>query len=57
MVEVIDIMDIIDIMVETGRQNIVEYGRIWQIAIDCYKLWQSHNQFLIAELVKTGGRM
>ena len=25
-----DIADIVDIVVETGRQNMAEYGRIWQ---------------------------
>ena len=49
-----DVTDITDIAVETGRQNIAEYGRIWQIAIDCCRLRQSHNQSLIAELVETG---
>ena len=33
-----DVTDIIDIAVEIGRQNIVEYGRIWQIAVDCDRL-------------------
>ena len=46
-------MDIADIAVETGRQNMAEYGRIWQIAVDCRRLRQSRNQFLIAELVET----
>ena len=60
-----DIMDIADIAVETDRQNMAEYGRIWQnmaeygriwqIAVDCCRLRQSHNQSLIAKLVKTGG--
>ena len=47
-------MDIIDIAVETGRQNMVEYGRIWQIAVDCRRLRQSHDWSLIAESVETG---
>ena len=52
-----DIADIADIAVKTGRQNMVEYGRIWQIAVDCYRLRQSRNRSLIAKLVKTGGRV
>ena len=36
--EVIDVADIADIAVKTSRQNMVEYGRIWQIAIDCGNL-------------------
>ena len=50
-------MDIADIAVKTGRQNIAEHGRIWQIAVDCCRLRQSHNQSLIAESVETGGRV
>ena len=50
-------MDIIDIVIKTSRQNIVEHGRIWQIAVDYYKLRQSCDQSLIAELVKTGKYM
>ena len=60
MVEVInitDIADIIDIAIETGRQNIVEYSRIWQIAVDCCRLRQSRNRSLIAKSVKTGRRV
>ena len=49
-----DVADIADIAVEMGRQNIVEHGRIWQIAVDCRRLRQSCNWSLIAELVKTG---
>ena len=49
-----DVADIADIAVETGRQNMAGHGRIWQIAVDCYRLQQSHNQSLIAELVKIG---
>ena len=50
-------MDIADIAVETGRQNMVEHGRIQQIAVDCCRLQQSRNQSLIAELVETGKRV
>ena len=53
--DIADIVDIVDIAVETGRQNIAEYGRIWQIAVDCYRLRQSRNRSLIAKLVETGG--
>ena len=49
-----DVADIVDIAVEIGRQNIAEYGRIWQIAVDCCRLRQSCNWSLIAKLVKTG---
>ena len=28
--EVMDVADIADIAVETGRQNMAEHGRIWQ---------------------------
>ena len=49
-----DIMDIADIIVEIGRQNMAEHGRIWQIAINYCRLRQSHNQSLITELVETG---
>ena len=52
-----DVADITDIAVKTGRQNIAEHGRIWQIAVDCSRLRQSCNQSLIAELVETGGYM
>jgi hypothetical protein len=38
LVEVTDIGDIIDIVVEIGRQNIVENGRLPQIAVDCGNL-------------------
>ena len=34
-----------------------EYGRIWQIAVDCCRLRQSRDRSLIAELVETGGRV
>ena len=33
-----DVIDIADIAVETGRQNMAEHGRIWQIAIDYCRL-------------------
>ena len=36
--EVIDVMDIVDIAVKTGKQNMAGHGRIWQIAIDCRRL-------------------
>ena len=49
-----DVADITDIAVEIGRQNMAEYGRIWQIVIDCRRLWQSCNRSLIAKLVETG---
>ena len=57
MAEVIDVVDIADIAVETGRQNMAGHGRIWQIAVDCRRLRQSRNRSLIAELVKIGGRV
>ena len=50
-------MDIADIAVKTSRQNIAEHGRIWQIAIDCYRLRQSYNRSLIAKSVKTDGHI
>ena len=49
-----DVADIIDIAVKISRQNMAEYSRIQQIAVDCYRLRQSRNQSLIAKLVKTG---
>ena len=52
-----DIADIADIAVETGRQNMAEHGRIWQIAVDCRRLRQSRDRSLIAESVETGGRV
>ena len=52
-----DVADIVDVAVKTGRQNMAEYGRIWQIAVDCCRLRQSRDQSLIAELVETGGRV
>ena len=36
-----DIMDIVNITVKTGWQNMAEHSRIWQIAIDCRRLRQS----------------
>ena len=54
MAEVIDVADIVDIAVKTGRQNIAEYGRTWQIAVNCRRLRQSRDRSLIAESVKTG---
>ena len=52
-----DVVDIADIAIETGRQNIAEHGRIWQIAVDCRRLRQSRDRSLVAELVETGRRM
>ena len=52
-----DVADIADITVETSRQNMAEYGRIWQIAVDCRRLRQSRDQSLIAESVETGRRV
>ena len=36
--DVADVADIIDIIIEIGRQNMVEYGRERQIAVDCGRL-------------------
>ena len=52
-----DVADITDIVVKTGRQNIVKHSRIWQIAVDCHRLRQSHDRSLIAKSVETGGRV
>ena len=52
-----DVADIADVVVEMGWQNMAEYGRIWQIAVDCCRLRQSRNWSLIAELVEIGGRV
>ena len=52
-----DVADIVDIVVETGRQNMAEHSRIWQIAIDCRRLRQSRDRSLIAKSVETGGRV
>ena len=49
-----DVANITDIAVETGRQNVVKHGRIWQISIDCRRLRQSRDRSLIAKLVETG---
>ena len=46
--------DIVNIAVETGRQNMAEHSRIQQIAVDCCRLRQSRNWSLIAESVETG---
>ena len=56
MVEVADAIDIVDITVETGRQNMVEYGGERQIAVDCRRLRQSRNRFLVAKSVEIGRR-
>ena len=52
-----DVADITDITVKIGRQNMAKHGRIWQIAVDCCRLRQSHNRSLIAESVETGRRI
>ena len=52
-----DVADIVDIVVETGRQNMAGHGRIWQIAVDCCRLRQSRDWSLIAESAETGGRV
>ena len=54
--EVADATDIVDIAVETGGQNMVEYGGERQIAVDCRRLRQSRDRSLVAESVETGGR-
>ena len=54
---VVVVANIADIAVETGRQNMAEHGRIWQIAVDCRRLRQSRNRSLIAESVETGRRV
>ena len=56
MAEVADAIDIVDITVEIGRQNMVEYGGERQIAVDCRRLRQSRDRSLVAESVETGGR-
>ena len=48
-----DVADIVDIAVETGRQNMAEHSRIQQIAIDYCRLRQFYNQSLITKLIKT----
>ena len=52
--EVTDVADIVDITVEIGRQNMAEYSRIWQIAVNYRRLRQSYNWSLIAKLVEIG---
>ena len=47
----------VEVAVDTGRQNMAEHGRMWQIAVDCRRLRQSRDQSLIAESVETGGRV
>ena len=49
-----DNIDIVDIAVETGRQNIAEHSRIWQIAVECRRLRQSRDRSLIAKSVEIG---
>ena len=55
MAEITDIADIVDIAVKIGRQNMAEYSRIWQIAVDCRGLRQSRDWSLVAKSVETGG--
>ena len=55
--DITDIADIADIAVETGRQNMAEHGRIWQIAVDCCRLRKSRDRSLIAKSVKTDRRV
>ena len=42
-----DVMDIADTAVEIGRQNMAEswqnIAELWQIAVNCCRLQQSHN--------------
>ena len=40
---------------ETGRQNMAEYGGERQIAVDCRRLRQSRDRSLVAKSVETGG--
>ena len=54
--EVADAIDIVDITVEIGRQNIVEYSRERQITVDYRKLRQSRNRSLVAKSVEIGRR-
>ena len=56
MAEVIDAIDIVDITVEVGRQNMAEYGGERQIAVDCRRLRQSYNRSLVAKSVEIGRR-
>ena len=52
-----DVTDIADVAVDTGRQNMAEHGRIWQIAVNYRRLRQSRNRSLITESVETGKRV
>ena len=52
-----DVADIVDTAVETGRQNMARHGRIWQIAVNYCRLRQSRNRSLVAKSVETGGRV
>jgi hypothetical protein len=52
-----DIADVIDIVVETGRQNMAEYDGERQIAVDCRRFRQSRNRSLVAKSVETGRRV
>ena len=36
-----DVVDIVDIAVETGRQNMAEHGRIWQNMAEYGRTWQN----------------
>ena len=50
------VTDIVDIAVETGRQNMAEYSRERQIAVDCRRLRQSRNRSSVAKSVEIGRR-
>ena len=52
-----DVANIVDVAVDTGRQNMAKYSRIWQIAVNCRRLRQSRDRSLIAESVETGRRV
>ena len=54
--EVADAIDIVDIAVETGGQNMAEYGGERQIAVDSRRLRQSRDRSLVTKSVETGGR-
>jgi hypothetical protein len=43
----------LDIIVEIGRQNMVEYSRERRIAVDCRRLRQSRNWSLVTKSVET----
>jgi hypothetical protein len=43
-------------VVEIDRQNIAEYDRERQIAVDCRRLRQSRNRSLVIKSVEIGGR-